>query len=114
MKRREFIGKTAAGAAAITIVPRHVLGGPGYIASSEKLNLGYIGCGKQSYTLANRITQCPEAVIAAASDVFGKKLDLFIERLSPWIHGATTPDDSSLFGTARISILFRALNLRLI
>lgn len=44
--RREFVGTTAA-AAAITIVPRHVLGGVGYTAPSDKLNIAYIGCGTQ-------------------------------------------------------------------
>lgn len=39
-----------------------------------------------------------------------KKLNLFIERLGPWIHAATTQDDSHLFDTAKIGILFRALN----
>jgi hypothetical protein len=43
------------------------------------------------------------------SELF-EKLNLFIETLSPWIHGATVPDDGPLFGNAKISILFRALN----
>lgn len=42
--RREFLG-SAATAAAFTIVPRHVLGGPGYVAPSEKLNIACIGVG---------------------------------------------------------------------
>ena len=78
MKRRNFIGKTAAGMATLTIVPRHVLGGTGFIAPSDKINLGYIGLGKQSYHLVKEITKCQEAVTVAASDVYGKKLDLFL------------------------------------
>ena len=42
--RRNFI-KGAAGIAAFTIVPSHVLGGPKHIAPSEKLNIACIGCG---------------------------------------------------------------------
>src|SRR5512141_2493952 len=42
--RREFLGTTAA-AAAFTILPRHVLGGPGYVAPSDKLNIGCVGVG---------------------------------------------------------------------
>jgi len=34
---------TTAAAAAFTIVPRHVLGGPGYTAPSDKLNIGCVG-----------------------------------------------------------------------
>ena len=44
--RRQFVG-TSAAAAAFTIVPRHVLGGVGYTAPSDKMNIAYIGCGTQ-------------------------------------------------------------------
>ena len=42
--RREFLG-TVAAAAAFTIVPRSVLGGPGYTAPSDMVNLAGIGVG---------------------------------------------------------------------
>lgn len=48
--RRRFLSTTSATAAAafgFQIVPRHVLGGPGYTPPSEKLNLGCIGVGGQ-------------------------------------------------------------------
>ncbi len=79
MKRRKFITQAAAGTAAFTVVPRHVLGGPGYVAPNDRINLGFIGTGKQSYTLLKNIGQCEEAVVVAASDVFGAKLDLFVK-----------------------------------
>ncbi len=79
MNRRIFIEKTAAGLAAATIVPRHVLGRSGYTAPSDKINIAYIGLGKQSNHLVNEITKCPEAVTVAACDVYGKKLDLFLD-----------------------------------
>jgi hypothetical protein len=44
--RREFLASAAAGMA-LTIVPRHVLGGPGHTAPSDKLTLACIGCGTQ-------------------------------------------------------------------
>jgi predicted dehydrogenase len=44
MSRREFLGSSVA-VAAFTIVPRHVLGGPGYIAPSDKLNIACVGVG---------------------------------------------------------------------
>ncbi|MDZ7317157.1 MAG: Gfo/Idh/MocA family oxidoreductase [candidate division KSB1 bacterium] len=44
MKRREFL-KTTAALSAATIVPRHVLGGSGYRAPSDKLNLAGVGVG---------------------------------------------------------------------
>jgi predicted dehydrogenase len=44
MSRRRFIGLTAA-ASAFTIVPRHVLGGTGYTAPSDKVNVACVGVG---------------------------------------------------------------------
>jgi hypothetical protein len=44
--RRQFLGSAAA-AAAFSIVPRRVLGGPGYVAPSDQINLAYIGTGTE-------------------------------------------------------------------
>lgn len=43
--RRDFLKKSVLGLAAFTIVPRHVLGGEGYIAPSDKLTKAVIGVG---------------------------------------------------------------------
>jgi predicted dehydrogenase len=43
--RRSFLRKTGAAAFALTIVPRHVLGGQGYMAPSDQLTKGVIGVG---------------------------------------------------------------------
>jgi predicted dehydrogenase len=77
MNRRKFIGNSAAAAAAITIIPRHVLGGNGFIAANDRINLGFIGVGKQVYTLLNGIGKCKETIAVAACDVDQKKLDKF-------------------------------------
>lgn len=45
--RRDFIGKTAVATAAFTIIPRHVLGGPGFTAPSDMVNVAGIGLGNQ-------------------------------------------------------------------
>jgi len=45
ISRREFLGGAAAGVAAFTIVPSHVLGGSRGTAPSEKLNVACIGIG---------------------------------------------------------------------
>ena len=47
LNRREFVGRTSALAAGAMIVPRHVLGGPGYQAPSDMLNLAIVGVGGQ-------------------------------------------------------------------
>lgn len=63
--RRAFLGATAA-AATLTIVPRHVLGGPGQTPPSEKLNLAGIGVGGQG---AGDLQQLESQNIVALCDV---------------------------------------------
>ena len=47
MNRRHFISTAAATSATISIVPRHVLGGKGFVAPSDKITIANIGCGTQ-------------------------------------------------------------------
>ncbi|MBL7039647.1 MAG: Gfo/Idh/MocA family oxidoreductase [Pirellulaceae bacterium] len=51
MKRRDFLQKSLASAAlaGFAIVPRHVLGGVGYVPPSEKLNIAGVGAGGRGY-----------------------------------------------------------------
>ena len=44
VNRREFLG-TMTAAATFSLVPRNVLGGPGYVAPSDKIDLALIGSG---------------------------------------------------------------------
>ncbi len=68
MNRRKFIGATAAAAAAVTVVPRHVLGGPGYVPPSDKLTLAYIGCGTQGMREMMPLLQDPKVQIVSVCD----------------------------------------------
>jgi predicted dehydrogenase len=62
--RRNFI-KNAAIASSILIVPRHVLGGVGYTAPSDQLNLAAIGAGgKGSSDIKNASVNGRERVVA--------------------------------------------------
>lgn len=80
MDRKTFIKDTLMGAAACTIVPRHVLGGRGYVAPNDRINLGFIGNGKQARGLLNAILSgVPDALAIAACDVDKKKLDHFVD-----------------------------------
>ena len=45
LDRRNFLKKTAAASVAFTIVPRHVLGGPGITPPSDQLTKGIVGVG---------------------------------------------------------------------
>jgi len=65
MNRRQFLGN-AAGVAAFTIVPRHVLGGPGQTPPSEKLNIAGIGIGGRG---AGDLHECGSENIVALCDV---------------------------------------------
>ncbi|WP_262247794.1 Gfo/Idh/MocA family oxidoreductase [Parapedobacter soli] len=76
--RRSFLKTGAAAAAGFMILPRHVLGGNGFLAPSDRINLGYIGTGKQVYTLLRNIGKVPETMVVAACDVDRKKLAKFV------------------------------------
>ena len=74
--RRDFIRTTALSLGAITIIPRHVLG-KGFTAPSDKINLGFIGLGKQSRGLASRFTGRTSSQIVAGCDVWTTKTAWF-------------------------------------
>ncbi len=50
ISRRQFLGSTALAAAGFYIVPRHVLGGAGFVAPSDRLNLASVGVGGKGYS----------------------------------------------------------------
>ncbi|CAG5004189.1 Inositol 2-dehydrogenase/D-chiro-inositol 3-dehydrogenase [Dyadobacter sp. CECT 9275] len=81
--RRDFL-KSGAALASFYIVPRHVLGGKGFLAPSDKITLGFIGCGRQSGGLKNRFLDTNETQIVAASDVYAVKLDTFVNATNKW------------------------------
>ncbi len=68
LNRRKFLGSAAAASLAITVVPRHVLGGPGYVAPNDKLTLGYIGCGTQGLREMVQLIANPALQIVAVCD----------------------------------------------
>lgn len=68
LSRRKFIQAGGAAATAFTIVPRHVLGGPGFVAPSEKITLAYIGCGTQGLREMLRMLPMQEVQIVAVCD----------------------------------------------
>jgi len=68
LSRRKFMISGGAAAAAFTIVPRHVLGGPGFVAPSEKITLAHIGCGTEGIREMIDLLDIPEIQIVAACD----------------------------------------------
>lgn len=83
--RRKFIKTSLATAAAFTIVPRHVLGGPGFIAPSDQLTKAIIGVGGMgsahiNYPYFKLLAVCDvdenhlkSALVRAGKDVTGYK-----------------------------------------
>ena len=68
MKRRDFISSTAAAAATFSIVPRHVLGGEGHVAPSDKITVANIGCGTQGLREMPGLLQHPDLQVVAVCD----------------------------------------------
>ncbi len=62
--------------AGISIVPRHVLG-KGFTAPSDKLNMGFIGTGRQSGGLGNSFLKLDSINMVAASDIYREKMEVF-------------------------------------
>ncbi len=48
ISRGDFMKKTALATAAFYIVPRHVFGGKGFTAPSDKLYIAAVGCGGEA------------------------------------------------------------------
>jgi hypothetical protein len=67
MNRRKFI-ETASVSACFTILPRHVLGGPGIVPPSDKITVAYIGTGTQGLREMPRLIAIPEIQIVAVCD----------------------------------------------
>jgi GFO/IDH/MocA oxidoreductase family protein len=65
--RRRFLG-TAAATAAFTIVPRHVLGGTGFVAPSDKITMAHIGMGTEGLREIVSLLPIPEIQFVAVCD----------------------------------------------
>jgi hypothetical protein len=68
VSRRKFIGQTAAAAIGFSIVPRRVLGGPGYVAPSDKINVAFIGVGAQGLRVMLHFLREPDVQGVAVCD----------------------------------------------
>ena len=68
MTRRQFGLAAAATAAGLTVLPRYVLGGPGFVAPSETINVAIVGCGGQGRTNARSLFQQHDVRVIALAD----------------------------------------------
>ena len=67
--RRGFIKSTAMAAAGFMIVPRHVLGGTGFLAPSDKLLIASVGVGGKGRSDIAKFYESGKAEIAFLCDV---------------------------------------------
>lgn len=68
INRRKFIGGMASAALAFTIVPRNVLGGPGFVPPSDKITLAYVGLGTQGLREMLSLVTASQIQIVAVCD----------------------------------------------
>ncbi len=77
--RRVFLRHSVLAATALTLIPRHVLGGRGFIEPGNKINIGFIGTGMLARSSFENFTNLPGVQLVAASDVDARKLKNFKE-----------------------------------
>jgi predicted dehydrogenase len=97
--RRDFIGKTAAATAAFTIVPRHVLGGPGFTAPSDMVNVAGIGLGNQGGSDIQNIAT-PDVPIKRSMGLPGLKFYRYPGIKPPRPTGGRRSDNPNQMGDA--------------
>ena len=83
ISRRQFIRTGAAAAVSLTIIPRHVLGGQGYLAPSDTLTKAVIGVGG----MGQGHLGYPGAVLRAVCDVDRGHLATALEISGPGVAG---------------------------
>ncbi len=66
--RRNFLRKAVAAAATVQIVPRHVIGGPGFVAPSETVYIALVGAGGMGIANARKLFAHGDARIVAVAD----------------------------------------------
>src|SRR4051794_33326992 len=69
LTRRQLMVTGGVAATAFTIVPRHVLGGAGFVAPSEKITLACIGFGTQAIREIGGILASPDVQVVSVCDV---------------------------------------------
>ena len=83
LSRREFIKRSVLAAGALTIVPRRVLGGPGYLSPSDELTKAVIGVGG----MGRAHMQYPGSLLLAVCDVDSGHLQSALDLSGPSIKG---------------------------
>lgn len=92
--RRDFVGHSASLALGAMIVPRTVLGGPGYRAPSDKLNIACVGIGGMG--MSNMSQMLTENIVAVCDVDFAYVERALQSRLKPAGGKEAKPEDIAL------------------
>ncbi|MCB0840428.1 MAG: twin-arginine translocation signal domain-containing protein, partial [Bacteroidetes bacterium] len=68
VSRRSFIKGASLATAGFMIVPRHVLGGPRFVAPSDKVNIALVGAGGRGLQNAQDLMRLDDVQITAIAD----------------------------------------------
>lgn len=68
VSRRDLLRSSVGSAASFLIVPRHVLGGTGYVPPSDKVTIASIGLGRQGQVVTMELLARPDVQITAVCD----------------------------------------------
>jgi len=66
--RRKFLQNSSAATAGFMIVPRHVLGGPGYVAPSDTVNIALVGAGGRGKNNLKALLPLEDVRLSAIAD----------------------------------------------
>lgn len=83
VSRRDFLGRSALGLVGLTILPSWTINGV-KIAPSDRINLGFIGLGRQGIGDFYAFAQCPGVQVVAGSDVDSIKNNRFKNEVNKW------------------------------
>ena len=79
ISRRRLLKQAAAATAGFCIIPRHVLGGIGYVPPSDKINIAFIGVGSQGLRVMLHFLGEPDVQAVAVCDA-----NRFAENYPQW------------------------------
>ncbi|MGB3781080.1 MAG: Gfo/Idh/MocA family oxidoreductase [Tunicatimonas sp.] len=68
LSRRKFVSNVALSAASFIIVPRHVLGGPGFTAPSDQVAVGIVGAGGKGKQNTAELLKFDDVRVVAVAD----------------------------------------------
>jgi len=100
LTRRTFLGASAAAAAGLMVAPRRILGGPGYKAPSDTLNIGCVGVGGKG---TSDIWSVSSENIVALCDVDDTQMAKFLK------HKRNDPEHQPMYDKAKKYRDFRVM-----